>query len=57
MTEAMINSEIKTTKEIMSKLMDCIKSGQKELYKEYLEISTYYLKLNQVKPNHNLIIA
>ena len=57
MTTTQINTEIKNTKEIMNKLMACIKSGQKEYCKEYLEVSAYYLKLNQVKPNHNLTIA
>lgn len=36
--------------------MACVKSGQTEYYKEYLEISAYYLKLNQVKPTHILTI-
>ena len=57
MTTAQINTEIKNTKEIMNKLMACVKAGQKEYYKEYLEASAYYLKLNQLKPSHNLTIA
>ena len=57
MTTTQINTEIKNTKEIMNKLMACVKAGQKEYYKEYLEISAYYLKLNQVKPTHNLTIS
>lgn len=57
MTTTQINTEIKNTKEIMNKLMDCVISGKKEYYKEYLEFSAYYLKLNKLKPSHNLTIA
>ena len=57
MTTTQINKEIQETKAIMTNLLNCVKAGQKEYYKEYLEVSKYYYKLLQVKPSHNLTIA
>ena len=57
MTDLQINTEIKNTKLIMENLMSCMKSGKMQFYQEYIDISCYYLKLLQVKPNHNLTIA
>jgi hypothetical protein len=57
MTTNQINTELKNTKEIMNSLLACVKAGQKEFYNDYLQVSAYYLKLSQVKPNHNLTIV
>ena len=57
MTTSKINSEIKNTKEILSKLKQCIKDGKKEYMQDYIDASTYLLKLNQVKPSHSLVVA
>lgn len=57
MTTTQINQEIANTKKIMDNLLACVKSGKKEYYKEYIEVSTYYYKLMQVKPNHNFTLA
>ncbi len=54
MTQSQINRELETTKKMMDKLMACIKEGKKEYYQNYLDLSTYYLKLSKFKPNHNL---
>ena len=57
MTTSQINSEIKNTKEILSKLKKCIKEGKKEYMQDYTNASAYLLRLNQVKPNHSLLIS
>ena len=63
MTEAQINKEIEKTSKLMDKFLACVKDvslskeEKENYYSEYLKVSTYFLKLNQVKPNHNLKIA
>ena len=57
MTQAQLNQELENTKEIMKNLLNCVKSGKTEFYNDYLQLSTYFLKLNQAKPNHNLKLA
>ena len=57
MTDAQINSEIEKTKLLMDKLKACVEEGKMEYYNDYLSTSTYYLKLNQVKPKHNLKVV
>jgi len=57
MTTSQINIEIENTKKISEKLLACVKNGQMEYYKEYLESVTYLYQLMRVKPNHNLKVA
>jgi hypothetical protein len=57
MTSTEINQEIIKTKTIKDKLLACVKAGQFEYYKEYIETSSYYLKLMQLKPNHDFTLA
>ena len=57
MTTSQINTELKNTKELMNKLMDCIQEGKKEYYSDYLKASAYFLKLSKFKPSHDLSIA
>ena len=57
MTAAQINTEIENTKNVMTSMMNCIKEGKTELYKDYIAASTYYLQLLQMKPSHNLKLA
>lgn len=58
-----INSELAQTKEMMDLLFACVKdkslsiSERNKYYSEYLQTSTYYLKLQQVKPQHTFTIA
>ena len=44
-----IEKEMANAKKIMNCLLDCVKAGQKEYYKEHLQVSAYYLKLAQEK--------
>ncbi len=57
MTQAQINTEIKKITEIKNSLLKCVKDGKTEYYKDYIDTCTYLLKLNQLKPKHNLSIA
>lgn len=57
MTTLEINQEIQNTKMIMAKLLDCVKTGQKEYYQDYINASTYYIKLMRVKPDHSFTLS
>lgn len=51
MTIQQIKTEIENTKKIMDSLLECVKGGQTEYYKDYLEVSMYYIKLNKAALN------
>ena len=59
MTNEQINTEIKNTKKVMNCLLECYKdisidvSERNEYYKEYLELSGYFLKLSRSKHLQN----
>jgi len=53
MTSTQINQELENVKVIMDNLLSCVKAGQLEFYAEYIDLSAYYLKLMQVKPDHD----
>lgn len=63
MKTTQINAEIKSTREKMVALKACMKdasisiSDRKTYYSAYLSAATYLLKLESVKPNHDMVIA
>jgi hypothetical protein len=54
-----VDQEIEKTKSSMNALLDCAKdrlipvSERKVYYSEYLQMSSYYLKLQQSRSTHN----
>jgi hypothetical protein len=63
MTTLQINTEIKKVEKTMELLMNCVEDKnistkeRNQYYKDYLEVSNYFLQLSRMKPKHNLSIA
>lgn len=47
MTKTEIKIEMRQTKKMMNHLLNCVKAGKRELYRDYTQTAAYYYKLSK----------